>query len=526
MSKKRIYSFNPGMMNPALTRRRLLVSAAAIAAAAGFAGALPEALARAASTSPRTGSLSQVQHVVYLMQENRSFDHYFGTFPGVRGFADPRAAQLPNGMSVFQQPDPANPDSYLEPYHMSTITTGAAAVPSLSHDWRDQHTAWNLGANDSWLPAHLASDGIVNGSFTMGYYEQPDIPFHWALAQAFTIADNYHCSVLGPTYPNRAIWESGTNDPQGAGGGPILETVTPNPLTFESGAETLYNAGISFKYYFNTEWLPIHTGSWFAKFQTPGLVDTALYNAVKAAGTLYGDGTPGGIGDPDNPTPAGNPDLAFEEDCANGVLPAVSFLGTNASEHPPAIPAAGAQFLATKLAALAANEDLWNTTVFVINYDENDGFFDHVVPPTPSIEDYPEEFVHLPSPKGTPGGGLPVGGGFRVPAWIISPWTVGGNVFSEVSDHTSGLQFIEAVAGAGGFGGVGSVTFPNISRWRRATFGDFTRALRPGAVQPAPSNPQFDPATRAADLAAQRAASSQPQTPRPGATQSFPYRSW
>jgi phospholipase C len=528
MSKKRIYSFNPGMMNPALTRRRFLVSAAGIAAAAGFAGALPEALARAASTSPRWGGgdLSQVQHVVYLMQENRSFDHYFGTFPGVRGFADPRAARLPNGMSVFRQPDPANPDSYLEPYHMSTITTGAAAVPSLSHDWRDQHAAWNLGANDSWLPAHIASDGIVNGSFTMGYYEQPDIPFHWALAQAFTIADNYHCSVLGPTYPNRAVWESGTNDPQGTGGGPILETVTPNPLTFESGAETLYNAGISFKYYFNTEWLPIYTGSWFAKFQTPGLVDTALYNAVKAPGTLYGDGTPGGIGDPDSPTPASNPDLAFEEDCANGVLPAVSFLGTNASEHPPAIPAAGAQFLATKLEALAANEDLWNTTVFVINYDENDGFFDHVVPPTPSIEEYPEEFVHLPSPKGTPGGGLPVGGGFRVPAWIISPWTVGGNVFSEVSDHTSGLQFIEAVAGAGGFGGAGSVTFPNISRWRRATFGDFSRALRPGAVQPAPSNTQFDPATRAADLAAQQAASTQPQTPRPGATQSFPYRNW
>ena len=269
--------------------------------------------------------------------------------------------------------------------------------------------------------------------------------------------------------------------------------------------------------------LPIYTGSWFAKFKTKGLVDTALYNAVNAAGTLYGNGTPGGAGDPNNPTAARNPDLAFEEDCANGVLPAVSFLGTNASEHPPAIPAAGAQFLATKLEALAANEDLWNTTVFVINYDENDGFFDHVVPPTPNIAEYPEEFVTIPSPKGTPGGGLPVGAGFRVPAWIISPWTVGGNVLSEVSDHTSGLQFIESVAAAGGFGGAGQVIFPNISRWRRKTFGDFTRALRPGALQPAPSNTQFDPATTAANLAAQQAASMQPQPPRPGATQSFPY---
>ena len=524
MSNKRLFSFNPGMTNPKLTRRRFLVSAAGLAGAAGFAGALPESLARAATISPKKGfSLSNIQHVVYLMQENRSFDHYFGTYPGARGFSDKTAIKLPNGNSVFQQPTPSNPDGFLEPYHMSTITTGAAAVPSLSHDWRDQHASWNQGANDGWLAAHIASDGIANGSFTMGYYEQEDIPFHWALGQAFRLLDNYHCSVFGPTYPNRVIWENGTNDPQGTGGGPILETSTPNPLTFESGAETMYKAGLSIKYYYNTPWLPIYTGSWFANFKTKGLVPDALYNAVNAPGTLYGNGTPGGIGDPGNPTKATNPDLAFEEDCANGVLPAVSFIGTNASEHPPAIPAAGAQFLATKLEALAANEDLWNTTVFVITYDENDGFFDHVVPPTPDPSEFPEEFVHVPSPKGTPGGGLPIGAGFRVPTWIISPWSVGGNLFSEVSDHTSGLQFIEAVTAAGGLGGVGPFTFPNVSRWRRQTFGDFTRALIPGAVQPAPASTQFDPATTAANLAAQAASSKLPQTPRPGATQNFPY---
>jgi len=146
------------------------------------------------------------------------------------------------------------------------------------------------------------------------------------------------------------------------------------------------------------------------------------------------------------------------------------------------------------------------------------------IPPTPDFTEYPEKFVSIPSPKGTPGDGLPVGAGFRVPAWIISPWTVGGKVFSEVSDHASGLQFIEAAAAAGGLGGAGPVTFPNVSRWRRQTFGDFTRAVRHGAVQPAPSSTQFDPATTAANLAAQQAASLQPQTPRPGATQSFPYR--
>jgi phospholipase C len=523
MKSKRTLSFNPGMVNPRLTRRRFLVSAAGLAGVAGFAGAFPESLARAAAASSPGGfDLSQVKHIVYLMQENRSFDHYFGTFPGARGYSDPRPQRLPTGRTVFQQPDPANPDAYLEPYHMSTVTTGAAAVPSLSHDWRDQHASWNNGAMDGWLPAHLASDG-ANGSFTMGYYEQADIPFHWALAQSFTLLDNYHASVMGPTDPNRLVWMSGNNDPQGQYGGPCLETTKPNPLTYITPAETLYNAGYTVKTYSPVTSSPYNIWTWFASFINK-TVPGALYTPVISGGTLFGDGTPGGIGDPTNPVKATNPNLAFEQDCANGVLPDVSYLfpfGTN-SEHPPDIPAAGALNIASKLEALAANEDLWNTTVFVLNYDENDGFFDHVLPPTPSYEEYPEEFVTVPSPKGTPGGGLPVGAGFRVPAMIISPWSVGGKIFSEVSDHTSGLQFIEAVTAAGGLSGKDGVTFPAISRWRRKTFGDFTRTLIPGALQPAPSNTQFDPTTTAANLAAQTTASKQPMPPRPGATQQMP----
>jgi phospholipase C len=148
-----------------ISRRRFI---AGVAGAAGLAGILPENLAQAANAKQKGFDLSQVKHVVYVMMENRSFDHYFGTFPGVRGFSDPKAVRLPNGHSVFQQPDPANPDGYLQPFHMSTITTGAAAVPSLSHDWRDQHASWNNGAMDGWLTTHLASDGAVNGSYTMG----------------------------------------------------------------------------------------------------------------------------------------------------------------------------------------------------------------------------------------------------------------------------------------------------------------------------------------------------------------------
>jgi phospholipase C len=519
MSSKRTDSSPSG-----ISRRRFVTSAAALAGAAGLAGTLPESLARAATAGPAKGGLSQIKHVVYVMMENRSFDHYFGTFPGARGFSDRTAVKLPNGNSVFQQPDPANPDGYLEPFHMSTITTGAAAVPSLSHDWRDQHASWNQGAMDGWLSTHLASDGEINGSYTMGYFTREDIPFHWALAESFTLLDNYHCSVLGPTDPNRLVWMSGTNDPQGLHGGPVLETVTPNPLTHPSAAEILYDAGYSVKTYFSGTTSGFNVFSWFKNFQSKTILPAGLYNSVMTSGTLFGDGTPGMVGNPTMPTPAADPTLGFEEDCANGVLADVSWLlmPSEADEHPPNLPAAGAQYLASKLEALAANEDLWNSTVFVLNYDENDGFFDHVLPPTPQHAEYPEEFVELPSPKGTPGGGLPVGAGFRVPCIIVSPWTVGGRIFSEVSDHTSGLQFIETITAAGGLSGRGPVTFTPISKWRRRTFGDFTGALRLQDRKPAPASTQFEATTTAANLAAQVTAATQPMPTRPGATQTMP----
>jgi phospholipase C len=261
--------------------------------------------------------------------------------------------------------------------------------------------------------------------------------------------------------------------------------------------------------------------TWFAKLKGRGMVPDALFNAVASTGTLFSDGTPGGIGNPANPTMATNPHHAFEEDCANGVLPDVSLLATDASEHPPAIPAAGAQFIASKLEALAANDDLWNTTLFVLDYDENDGFFDHVPPPIPDQSEFPEEVVTKASVAGTPGEDLPVGAGFRVPCWLISPWSVGGNIFSAVSDHTSCLQLIEAVAAAGGLSGKGAITFPFISRWRRATFSNLTGSVG-GSPQPAPSNIQFNPSTTAANLAAQQAAAMQPLPPFPGKTQTAP----
>jgi phospholipase C len=513
------------------SRRKLIGGGAALAGGAAMAAYLPESVRKAmAATPPASFDLSQVKHVVYLMMENRSFDHYFGSLPGVIGFSDPAAATLPNGDSVFKQPDPDNPDGYLEPYHLDTTTTGAAAVPSLSHAWQVQHASWNNGANDGWVRAHTASDNDTSGSFTMGYYTAEDLPFQYALAQAFTICDNYHCSVLGPTHPNRYVWQTGTVDPQGLAGGPALDNnATPGTYSWITAAEVLQNAGYTWKGYQQSDNYGTNMFENFSQFINAPTT-SAMYQSAFSISTLWGNGTPGGLGDPSNPTPASDPAHAFEEDCANGTLPDVSWIFTTstASEHPSFLPAAGAQFVASILEALAANTTLWNETVFILDYDENDGFFDHVVPPTPSKTANPEEFVHLPSPGGTPGGGLPVGGGFRVPCYIISPWTVNPNAgtstlaYSAPLDHTSVLQFLEQVTAAGGLSDKGPITISNISAWRRATFGNMVPAFQGGAGVAAPTNTAFTATATAAQLATQTTASALPLPKFPGRTQNAP----
>jgi phospholipase C len=520
----------PSSFNVRLSRRKFIGTGAALAGAAALAGYLPERLAAAAASTPSTFDLSQVKHIVYLMQENRSFDHYFGTYPKARGFSDPTAITLANGNSVFKQPDVANPAGFLEPFHMSTITTGAAAIASLGHSWDPEHNSWNQGKMDRWVRTHMIEDGDTIGAYTMGYLTQEDIPFHWALAQHFSLLDNYHCSVMGPTYPNRLYWMTGMLDPSGTAGGPVLETAVPkSPLTWTTAAETLYNAGYGVKVYAaaqgsTTSYLNVLV--YFANFMNSGALPAALYQNIVSGGTVWGSANPSAAGAPASPAAADTASLAFEEDCANGTLPDVSWIMPvgNVSEHPPSLPAYGAQFIASKLEALAANEELWNSTVFVLNYDENDGFFDHVPPPVPEASQYPEEFVTIPSPLGQPGGGQPIGAGFRVPCVIISPWTVGGNIYSNTADHTSCLQLIEQVAAAGGLNGSKApVNFSTVTQWRRDTFDDLTGALVPGAPQPAPSDTEFEASTMATYVANQaNAANTLPMPPFPGRTQNAP----
>ncbi len=207
-------------------RRQILAGGLAGATAAVLA-TTGRATAEAAARVPAAGSdIGAVEHVVFLMMENRSFDHFFGTMRGVRGFNDHPAGN--NG--VFSQAWPDSPGGKyptLLPFHLDTANSDAECTYDLTHNWAPQHMSWNDGAMDSFVSTHTSAsyEGPVHGINTMGYYKRPDIPFMHSLAEKFTICDGYHCSVLGPTHPNRLMWTSGTLDPAGSAGGPILVTI-------------------------------------------------------------------------------------------------------------------------------------------------------------------------------------------------------------------------------------------------------------------------------------------------------------
>lgn len=461
------------------TRRRLLHAGLQTGALAAASALLPPYL-RAALAAPRpAGGLRDIRHVVLLMQENRSFDHYFGALSGVRGFDDPAALRLADGRSVFHQPDRENPLGYLLPFHLDTKSSSAQKLPSNSHSWAVQHACWNGGRMDRWVSAHRRSGG-AKGPYTMGYFRREDIPFHYALAEAFTVCDAYHASVMGPTWPNRLYWLSGTIDADGEAGGPMTGNRMPSGgLRWTTYAERLQQAGVDWRVYeFARRGHALNMLRIFQAFR-----DAPADSALRRKGLPEDNGE------------------QFEDDVRHDRLPAVSWLFPPfpESEHPDYMPAAGAAFIARVLDVIAAHPKVWAKTAFILNYDENDGLFDHVAPPVPPAGSA-GEFVD----------GVPIGAGFRVPCIVISPWTVGGWVCSEPFDHTSVLRFLERFTG---------VREPNISAWRRRTFGDLTAAFRfDDAPERFPRLPDAEPLWQAA----RTEAATLPEPPIPGAEQHEP----
>jgi phospholipase C len=340
-----------------------------------------------------------------------------------------------------------------------------ACTTDLDHSWQGQHLSRGPdGDNSAFVATHVRSEfeGPVNGVLTMGYYRRSDLPFYYALADAFTICDNYHCSVLGPTHPNRLMALSGTIDPSGRAGGPVLETNSSPDAVYsahwDTMPEVLEDAGVSWKVY-----NPAGTIYGPAFIEKNGLVATdailpyfAQYRSPSSA--LYQKAF--------LPTYPGD----FVADIASGQLPAVSWLLPPAGydEHPSSPPALGEYFTNQVLLALVSNSEVWSKTVLFHMYDENDGFFDHVPPPVPPAGTAGEHVTARPLPADAHGIAAPVGLGFRVPMLVLSPFARGGHVAAQTFDHTSQLRFLEARFG---------VKAPNISAWRRRTVGDLTSAL-------------------------------------------------
>ncbi|GAB2637695.1 phospholipase C, phosphocholine-specific [Gordonia jinhuaensis] len=461
-----------------IRRRTLLKSAGLTAGAAAVSSGVRQAEAEARAKPP--GGLDQVEHVVILMQENRSFDHYYGSLRGVRGFDDPTAVRIGGGRSVFDQLNLAK-TATLAPFHLDTARSDAQEVPSLPHDWETMHLAWNEGRNDSWP--------TWKSDYTMGYFSRTDIPYHYGLADAFTICDNYFASLLGPTTPNRLYLWSGTIDPEGRHGGPASTNPLDYTPTFSwtTYPERLERAGISWRVYANDEvgnsddhpYVGDYGDNslWLFKQYHDALNshDPRRQRLAQRAGLHTRWKPDSGKGEQVEHVLD-----TFLSDCAAGHLPAVSWVVAPYGwcEHPSARPAYGEAFVEAMLNAIWKDPELWSKTVVFINYDENDGFFDHIPPPVPP-PGTPGEFLPLISdansfpitwagqPLGIPtadlGGQTPIGLGMRVPMTVISPWSTGGFVNSEVFDHTSVLQFLERWTG---------VREENISPWRRQICGD------------------------------------------------------
>jgi len=456
---------------PRFDRRTFLAAAlasggAAVLAAAsrGETAAAGAALARAAAaTTPAGSDLGAIEHVVFLMQENRSFDHYYGTYPGVRGFDDHPA----DSFGAFAQSWPGGRDRHLLPFHIDAASGIGECTTDLDHSWEGEHLSRGNGTNDAFVSTHVRPEfeGPTQGVLTMGYYRRSDLPFYYALADAFTICDNYHCSVLGPTHPNRLMALSGTIDPDGRAGGPVLVTDhladAIYSVSWDTMPEVLEDAGVSWKVYNpqGTIYAPAFFEKygltatdailpWFRQYKNPA---SALYQ--KAFLPVF----PGD----------------FTADVAAGQLPAVSWILPPAGydEHPSSPPALGEWFTSQVLAALVANPAVWSKTVLFHMYDENDGFFDHVPPPVPPPGTAGEYLTQATLPSDALGIRGPVGLGFRVPMLVLSPFSRGGHIASDVFDHTSQLRFLEERFG---------VRAPNISAWRRRATGDLTSALHMG----------------------------------------------
>lgn len=501
-----------------ISRRDFLKVGGSAALLASFPESIRKALAIPAYNA--TGTIQDVKHVVILMQENRSFDHYFGTLRGVRGFGDRITIPLSNNRTVWQQDDGLG--NVVMPYRLDQARGNAQRFsPNGEHSWIDARDAWDKGRMASWVKSKKPP--------SMAYFSRQELAFQFALAEAFTVCDAYFCSLHGGTNTNRLFHMTGTNGPSGDGPNAtrksivnnFWDTLTPTDngtfgYDWMTYPERLQQSGVSWMVYQN---LPDNfTDNCLAGFKTyrKTNVDSGspVSNAfasppydprLDAQFPLYK-----GIA---NTMADGGFLEKFRADALNNRLPQVSWINAPEKycEHPVnSSPIQGAWYTQQVLDALTANPEVWSKTVLIVNFDENDGYFDHVPPPCPPSRINgqmagkttlpesalsPDYYTHPtyytppnatdPMPDWTVPDGDCYGPGPRVPMYVISPWSRGGWVNSQAFDHTSILRFLEARFG---------VRETQISDYRRAVFGDLTSAFN--FATPNETSPSLVPLTK------------------------------
>ncbi|WP_099288732.1 phospholipase C [Mycobacterium persicum] len=460
-----------------MSRREFLANLTAATSAGAFMSLAGPVIEKAYGAGPCSGHLTDIEHIVLLMQENRSFDHYFGTVSDVDGFSAPSPLFQQKGWNP--QTQSLDPAGITLPFRLDTTSPpllNGACINDPDHGWITMHQSWNGGANDNWLPAQARTRSVANVPAVMGYHTRQDIPVHYLLADTFTLCDKYFCSVLGPTFSNRLYWLSAWLDPDGSNGGPVLETYYNAPigqLSWRIMPQNLSDAGVSWKLYADM-------------ILGPAINNYVGYGRIvqwfKQAGDPRSDLARFGIA-PRYPSD-------FAADVKANRLPKVSWLVPNflQSEHSSMPNAGGAVALMDTLRILLSNPAVWEKTALIVSYDENGGYFDHVVPPT-APAGTPGEYVTVPDINNViASGGIrgPIGLGYRVPCLVISPYSRGGLVVHDVFDHTSQLRLIEKRFG---------VPIPNLTAWRRSVTGDMTSTFN-FVVPPNPSPPNLDQSKR------------------------------
>jgi phospholipase C len=345
------------------------------------AGARPsETLA----SGTRLGARIPIDTFVVVMQENRSFDHYF---QGLPAYGQPAAEVAPPG---YANPDPEHPGAPVKPHLLTDL-----CVPDLPHSWKAVHDQYANGAMNGFVAA-----ANPDGARALGYYDERVLPFYYALANTFAIADHYFSATLGPTWPNRMFALAGSSL------GHVKNTPPPRRDEEFSIFHQLEKKGIGWAIY-------SEAGS-FEEEIFPALA-AERGDHTKTMKEFFADARAGTL-----------PPFAWVESEMDGV--------ESTDEHPPGNVQVGQRFVAKVVSATMASPQ-WGRAALVLTYDEHGGFYDHVPPPPACAPD---------DVASTAGGAKFDRLGVRVPFAVVSPFARPHYVSHTVYNHASLLRMIEA----------------------------------------------------------------------------------